>query len=173
MSSWRTAAAVAVAGIFLCRANQAPKTATAAESGRAPAIHIVHAGIPRGVVVRLRNGMDMMEGLQTAVRQEKIKSAVIVSGFGSLTSYRVHVVGNTTLPPQNIFTRRDGPYDIVSVGGMIIDGTVHCHITVSDTEKAVGGHLELGSTVFTFAVITLGVFDDSTSLSRVDDADWH
>jgi predicted DNA-binding protein with PD1-like motif len=55
---------------------------------------------------------------------------------------------------------------------MIIDGTVHCHITVSDTEKAVGGHLELGSTVFTFAVITLGVFDDSTSLSRVDDADW-
>jgi hypothetical protein len=37
---------------------------------------------------------------------------------------------------------------------------------------AVSGHLEPETTVFTFAVITLGVLDDSIEMSRFDDSSF-
>jgi predicted DNA-binding protein with PD1-like motif len=49
-----------------------------------------------------------------------------------------------------------------------MDGRVHAHIIFSNQEKAMGGHLEPGTTVFTFAIITLGVLDDKTSLAGFD-----
>jgi hypothetical protein len=42
-------------------------------------------------------------------------------------------------------------------------------MTLANPEKAFGGHLEPGTSVFTFAIVTLGVFDNSVDLSRVDD----
>jgi predicted DNA-binding protein with PD1-like motif len=62
-----------------------------------------------------------------------------------------------------------GPADIVSVNGYVIDGRVHAHLTMTDADKAFGGHLETGTSVFTFAVVTVGVFKDGIDLSRVDD----
>jgi predicted DNA-binding protein with PD1-like motif len=61
------------------------------------------------------------------------------------------------------------PADIISMSGMVMDGRVHPHITLANADKAFGGHLEPGTNVFTFAVITLGVLDDKVDLSRVDD----
>ena len=46
---------------------------------------------------------------------------------------------------------------------------IHCHMTMTDDNKAFGGHLEPGTDVFTFAILTLGVLDDSASLTGVDD----
>jgi hypothetical protein len=40
---------------------------------------------------------------------------------------------------------------------------------MADAEKAFGGHLENGTTVYTFAIVTVGVFADGIDLSRVDD----
>ena len=42
-------------------------------------------------------------------------------------------------------------------------------MTLSDENKAFGGHIEPETNVFTFAIVTLGVFDDAVDLSRVDD----
>jgi predicted DNA-binding protein with PD1-like motif len=124
------------------------------------------------VVVRLRNGIDVLEGLKTAVAQEKIKNAVILSGAGSLTSYHVHVVSNTAFPPANAFFKGAGPYDLLTTTGYVIDGRVHAHISFSDTQKTLGGHLEPGTRVFTFAILTLGVLEESASLQRFDDYAW-
>ncbi|MHC4539025.1 MAG: PCC domain-containing protein, partial [Planctomycetota bacterium] len=55
------------------------------------------------------------------------------------------------------------------INGYVIDGRVHAHVTLADDDKAFGGHLEKGTNVFTFAVITVGVFSDEIDLSRVDD----
>jgi predicted DNA-binding protein with PD1-like motif len=55
------------------------------------------------------------------------------------------------------------------MNGYIIDGAVHAHMTLANPEKAFGGHLEPGTSVFTFAIVTLGVFDDRVDLSRADD----
>ena len=42
-------------------------------------------------------------------------------------------------------------------------------MTLATPDGAFGGHLEPGSNVFTFAVVTLGILSDSMDLSRVDD----
>jgi len=41
-------------------------------------------------------------------------------------------------------------------------------MTLGTPDKAMAGHLEPGTTVFTFAIITIGVMND-TDLARVDD----
>ena len=51
--------------------------------------------------------------------------------------------------------------------GQIMGGRVHAHLTFSDEEKAMGGHLEPGSHVLTFAIITLAELPDN-DLSRWD-----
>jgi hypothetical protein len=40
---------------------------------------------------------------------------------------------------------------------------------LANPDKAFGGHLEPGTEVFTFAVVTIGVLNDKADLSRVDD----
>ena len=109
-------------------------------------------------------------GIERMVKQEKIHNAVILSGIGSVTGYQYHTVSNGTFPSKNIFVKNPtGPADITSVNGYIIDGRVHAHITFADPDKAFGGHLEAGTTVFTFAVVTVGVFKDGIDLSHIDD----
>jgi predicted DNA-binding protein with PD1-like motif len=61
------------------------------------------------------------------------------------------------------------PADLIGMNGYVIDGKIHAHITLANPEKAFGGHLEPGTSVFTFAIVTLGVLDDSVDLSKVDD----
>jgi len=144
-----------------------------ATADQAPAVHTIRSPIDRVVIVRLKNKTDMLDGLKQAVTREKIKNAVIISGFGSVTSYQVHVVENTTFPPKDKFTKESGPFDILTVSGMVLDGKVHPHITLSSPQKTTGGHLEPGTSVFTFATITLGILSDSADLTRLDDYTWH
>jgi hypothetical protein len=40
---------------------------------------------------------------------------------------------------------------------------------LANPDRAFGGHLEAGTSVFTFAVVTLGVFKDGMELNRLDD----
>jgi predicted DNA-binding protein with PD1-like motif len=145
----------------------------AAEGDRAPAVNTAVSDIHRVVLVRLRNGTDMLDGLKEAVAREKIRNAVFMSAFGSVTSYHIHVVGNTVFPPKDVFSQQNGPFDLVGVGGLVIGGRIHCHITMSTLDKAIGGHLEPGTKVFTFANITIGILNDSLNMERFDDYKWH
>ncbi len=63
----------------------------------------------------------------------------------------------------------EGAADIVSMNGYVIDGRLHPHITFADANHAFGGHLEPGTSVFTFAVVTLGVLESGIDLKVVDD----
>ena len=55
------------------------------------------------------------------------------------------------------------------MNGYVIGGKVHAHMTLATPDKAFGGHLEPGTSVFTFAIVTIGVLNDAADLSRVDD----
>jgi predicted DNA-binding protein with PD1-like motif len=171
-----------LAGVVCLSANAWPQatagapagaTKAGAEEGAAPSVHILSSRFSRVVVVRLKFDADLLEGLKTAVAQEKIKNAVILSGAGSLTSYHVHVVSNTVFPPTSAFFQGSGPYDLLNATGYILNGRIHAHITFSNTEKTLGGHLEPGTRVFTFAILTLGVLAEPVSLDRFDDSTWH
>jgi predicted DNA-binding protein with PD1-like motif len=138
----------------------------------APEVYTVSSHFERIVVVRLKRGTDLLDGLKKAIEREKIRNAAILSGVGSLTAYHVHAVSNTTLPAKNIFYKGEGPQDLLTVNGFVLDGRVHAHIVFSDDKKGLGGHLEPGTTVFTFAIITLGVLPDGANLTRFDDPNW-
>jgi hypothetical protein len=137
-----------------------------------PAVITVPSEIKRVVVIRLKANTDLLNGITEAVKKEKIKNGVILSGAGSLSSFNVHTVNNTTLPATLAYTKETGPYDLLAVTGYVLNGRVHPHITLVDTKKAFGGHLHEGTTVFTFAIATIGVLDDAADLNRFDDSSW-
>lgn len=105
--------------------------------------------------VRLNPGDDVLDGLKAAVQDHGISSAVIVSGVGSVDKYHAHVVAEPKLPPGNVYFGSQEALDILAVTGMVLAGEVHAHITLSNQEHAMGGHLEKGCRVLTFAVIAL------------------
>ena len=137
-----------------------------------PDVFTVTSQIKRVVLVRMKYNTDLLGGLQRAVNGEKIKNAVILSGVGSVTRYHVHAVNSTTLPAKLAYTERAAPMDLIAVNGYVLNGRIHAHITMTDNQKAFGGHLHEGTTVFTFAIVALGVLDDKADLSRFDDPNW-
>ena len=137
-----------------------------------PSCFTMSSDFKRIIVVRLKNGTDVLEGLKEAVEKEQITNGVIINGIGSLTRYHLHVVNNNTFPTENVFMEADNPVDLLAVSGYIINSRVHCHLTLSDEKKAIGGHLETGSKVFTFAIITIGVLENNASLENFDNINW-
>jgi hypothetical protein len=109
----------------------------------------------RLLIVRLDSGEDILQSLRAAVAEKGVRHGVILAGVGSISSYHVHVVETTNLPPGDIFFRGEGAFDVLSVTGLVMDGRVHAHITFSDTEKAMGGHLEEGCRILTFGVMVM------------------
>jgi predicted DNA-binding protein with PD1-like motif len=148
-----------------------PLPALAADEA-APAVVTAPSEIKRVVVIRVKYDTDLLKGLEEAVKKEKIKNGVFLSGAGSLTSYRVHAVSNTTFPSTQAYSEAKGPFDLLAVTGYVLNGRIHAHITLVDTNKAFGGHLHEGTKVFTFAIVTLGILDDKLDLSRFDDSSW-
>jgi hypothetical protein len=142
-------------------------------SDTVPDAYAVSGQFERIVVLRFKYQTDLLDGLERMVKEQKIRNAVIISGIGSVRSYHFHTVSNGTFPSKNVYVKNpDAPADITSMNGYVIDGRIHAHITMSDPDKAFGGHLESGTSVFTFAVVTLGIFKDGIDLSRVDDKNY-
>jgi Predicted DNA-binding protein with PD1-like DNA-binding motif len=135
-----------------------------------PDAHVISSRFDSVLVVRFKYQTDLLAGIDSIVKHYKINNAVILSGIGSVRNYHIHTVSNRTFPSKNMYVKDlSAPADILSMNGYIIDGRVHAHITLANADKAFGGHLEFGTNVFTFAVITIGVFRDGIDLSRVDD----
>jgi hypothetical protein len=111
--------------------------------------------ITRVVMVRINPGGDILLGLRQAVQDHGIQNAVIMTGFGSVRHSHFHVVMSNELPPAESYPKSAQPLDVVSVGGLIIDGRVHAHIDFSDERNGFGGHLEEGCVALTFLVVAL------------------
>ena len=127
----------------------------------------------RVVVFRFKHQTDLLGGIRALIEKERIRNAVILSGVGSVRNYQIHSVSNRDFPSENIFIEdKSAPADIISVNGYVFDGRLHPHITLTDGDTAFGGHLEPGTNVFTFAIITLGVFGDDVDMHRLDDKTW-
>jgi predicted DNA-binding protein with PD1-like motif len=138
-----------------------------------PDVFAVSGHLERIVVLRFKFGTDLLAGLEKTIAQEKIKNAVILSAFGSVRGYQLHMVANRDLPSKILFVKNPtAPADIIGMSGMVMNGRIHPHITLANGDKAFGGHLEPETIVFTFAVVTLGVLDDSLDMSRFDDSSY-
>lgn len=133
-----------------------------------PDIYTISSQFERIEIIRMRSGMDMLEGLNQAVKEKNIKNAIILAGIGSVTDYHFHVVSDKNLPPAQEFSKASRALDLLSVQGYILNGRVHAHINVSDENNAFGGHLEPGTRALTFLILTLGVLPDDLSLENLD-----
>jgi len=138
-----------------------------------PDVYAIPTQFQRVLVFRFRYDTDLLAGLQKMVKQNGIQNAAILSGFGSVRGYQVHQVSNRTFPSKNMFVKDPtGPADIVGMSGFVLNGRLHPHIMLANPQGAFGGHLEPGTSVFTFAVVTLGVLPDNLDLSKLDDKDY-
>lgn len=139
-------------------------------SEKVPEVYAISGQFERIVVLRFKHQTDLLGGLERMVKEHRIRNAVILAGAGSVRNYHVHSVSNREFPSRNIYTKDPtAPADLVSMNGYVIDGRVHAHMTLVNAERAFGGHLEPGNPVFTFAILTLGVFGDDVDLTGVDD----
>ena len=147
-----------------------PQDDSKPNSDSVPDVYAITGKFERVVVLRFKYQADLLAGMEKMVKEHKIKNAVIMSGIGSVRNYHIHSVSNRTFPSKNIFIQDPtDPADIISINGYVINGRLHPHMTLTTGEKAFGGHIEPGNNVFTFAIVTLGVFGDDVDLSKVDD----
>jgi uncharacterized protein len=152
--------------------NAAPRPADDAKpnSAAVPDVYAIPTQFERVLVLRFKFDTDLLAGMEKMVKQEKIRNAVILSGAGSVRGYQVHQVSNRDFPSKNMFVKDPtAPADLIGMNGYIMDGRIHAHVTLANPDRAFGGHLEPGTNVFTFAIVTLGVLKEGTDLSHLDD----
>lgn len=152
--------------------NAAPTPAEDAKglSDSVPDVYAIKGQFDRILVLRFKFKTDLLAGMENMVKQENIKNAVILAGAGGVRGYHVHQVSNRDFPSKNMFVKDPTtPADLISMNGYIINGKIHAHMTLATPDKAFGGHLEPGTEVFTFGIITIGVLNNAADLSRIDD----
>jgi predicted DNA-binding protein with PD1-like motif len=133
-----------------------------------PKVLAIPTEFKQTVLIRIQSGEDMLESLKFAVQEKSIKNGVILSGIGSVSEYHYHVVSDKNLPPAEEFPKASVPMDLTSVQGYILNQRVHAHITLSDENSMVGGHLEPGTKALTFIIITIGVLPDDLDIENFD-----
>jgi len=144
-----------------------------ANDPRVPEAYAISGKFDRIVVMRMKYKSDLLHGMEALVAKEHIKDAVILSGIGSLRGYSVHNVASRDYPAADVFTKDPNmPADLIGMNGLIVGGKIHAHIMMGIGDKALAyaGHLEPGSEVLTYAIVTVGVLDKP--LGRVDDATY-
>lgn len=157
----------------IVNAGPTPESDAKANDSSVPDVYAIKGQFDRVVILRFKFDADLLTGMEKMVKQERIRNAVILSGVGSVRNYHVHQVSNRVLPSKNMFVKDPtAPADIIGMNGYVINGKVHAHMTMATPEKAFGGHVEPGTNVFTFAIVTLGVLNDAADLSRADDKSY-
>ena len=152
--------------------NAAPTPALDAKpnSSDVPDVYAISSQFQRVVVLRFKYQTDLLAGLERMVRENHIRNGVILSAIGSVRNYQIHQVSNRTFPSKNMFEKDPtGPADIAGMNGFIMGGKLHPHITLARPDNAFAGHLEPGTEVFTFAIVTIGVLPDDLDLTKLDD----
>jgi predicted DNA-binding protein with PD1-like motif len=146
-----------------------PKDDSKPNNPAVPDVYALSGHFDRILVLRFKYKTDLLAGMEKMVKQENIRNGVILSGIGSVRGYEVHQVSNRTFPSHDTYEKNPTqPADLVSVNGYVIDGRIHAHMTLATPDRVIAGHLEPGTEVFTFAIVTIGVMN-GTDLARIDD----
>jgi predicted DNA-binding protein with PD1-like motif len=152
--------------------NPGPHDAAGLDA-KVPDVYAIPAQFDSVLICRFKNQTDLLDGLQRTIKQHHVQNAVIISAFGSVTGYSIHQVSNRTFPSKDtITTDPTMPADIVTMSGFVMNGRLHPHISLATPDKAFGGHLEPGTKVFTFAVVTMGVLKGDQDLQKLDDKNY-
>jgi len=110
----------------------------------------------RIVVVYLKRGDKLLEGITSQLKELGIKDAVILNGIGSLQKVKFHIAGTTAAKDAPVFTSLENtPLELGSIQGMVLDGNPHFHMLVCHGDKTMLGHVDPECEVLYLAEITI------------------
>lgn len=112
-------------------------------------------------VIRLRLDRDdlLLETIMDTIKKHNIQDGAVLSAAGTLQVCTFHAVKSMAAKPEQKFTTKQGPLEILNINGIIAAGEPHLHMTLGDTSGgAIGGHLENGCKVLYRAEITIAKF---------------
>ena len=123
--------------------------------------YFVSQTTPRALLITFDRDDLLLEGLQEVVKQERIDTAAITGGIGSLQRVHLHTITTTAVQPVDKYWSFTGAIELGSVQGSVIGGDVHAHISVFDwdSKETYIGHLEPGSAVAYRAEISVMVLE--------------
>ncbi len=98
-------------------------------------------------VLVFERGDFILESLREYCRKYNIRFAVVVSGTGSLDICNLHFIQSVNLPPSDLYSNLEGPLEIGSLKGSIIEFKPHIHIVLSEciSHRTYSAHPEDGS----------------------------
>src|SRR5215469_16138732 len=76
-----------------------------ANSDAVPDAYAINGKFERVVIVRLKYQADLLAGLESVVKKEKIRNGVILSAVGSVRGYQYHTVNNRTFPSKDVVVK--------------------------------------------------------------------
>ncbi len=126
-------------------------------------------GFGRTLLIKLDRGERLLEGIQSVIKSENIKSAVVLSAVGTLERASFHRVKDTAKIPQEEMIMLEGAFELASLQGIILDGIPHLHMTITDHEQSYAAHLEPGSIVLYVAEILLVELFGFENIKRIKD----
>ena len=100
--------------------------------------------LDRVQILRVDPGEDVLESIQSFLRQTGLRQAVVLGGYGTLTAYHLHWVTHNRIPTDNAFVRGEGGIEILGMNGLVVEGEPHIHMTLATPAGAYGGHMEPG-----------------------------
>jgi predicted DNA-binding protein with PD1-like motif len=104
---------------------------------------------------RLKPGQDLFDSIEVFVADNKIEAGCVLSSVGSLTRATLRLANCSN------YNEYEGYFEIVSMTGTVSINGSHIHVAISDSDgMTIGGHLVLGSKVYTTVEIVLAVFED-------------
>jgi predicted DNA-binding protein with PD1-like motif len=114
-------------------------------------------GFGRSIIINLGRGDLLLESIRDRLEKEGIKNAVLYGAVGSMQKLVYHLP--TSMGPTSndkfITVEGDGPIELGSLSGNVIDGEPHLHIVAQDQKGNYIGHLEEGTEILFLAEIIL------------------
>lgn len=113
-------------------------------------------------VIGLDSGDDLLSAIEEVISNQNIKNGIIITGIGSLSRAHYHIVepGNEK-PWKDKFIEKEGTIEIIGLQGIIAEGEPHLHISLSQGDKAFGGHLEKGCEILTVGEVVIKSVSDN------------
>jgi predicted DNA-binding protein with PD1-like motif len=123
--------------------------------------YFVSKTTPRTILIMFDRDDLLLESLQEVVGKERVDTAAITGGIGSLQRVHLHTITTTVFPAVDKYWNFTGAIELASVQGSVIGGDAHVHVTVFDwdSKNTYIGHLEPGSIVAYRAEISLTVLE--------------
>ncbi len=110
-------------------------------------------GIERIHILRVDPGEDVLLSVNRFLAETGLQQAVVLGGYGTLTSHHLHWVKHDRFPTEHVLGRGAGGIEILAMSGTVVGGEPHIHVTLSTPAGAYGGHLHEGSTAYVLCEI--------------------